>query len=92
MSGSMLIFLIVSVIPLLPHSIHSLPMSALSKLRQFSLFVFFLHIRILMFQVVIEGVNTNKIKGIGCDATCSLVLIGKDGNSASVSPKGKRIL
>lgn len=37
---------------------------------------------------VIEDVDATSIKGIGFDATCSLVALDKDGNALSVSPTG----
>ncbi|KAL2735916.1 FGGY carbohydrate kinase domain-containing protein isoform X2 [Vespula squamosa] len=40
-------------------------------------------------KTVIEGTSISNIKGIGFDATCSLVAIDKNGLPVSVSPSGK---
>ncbi|EFA09750.1 FGGY carbohydrate kinase domain-containing protein [Tribolium castaneum] len=37
---------------------------------------------------VAEGVNPDDVKGLGFDATCSLVALDKSGNPLSVSPSG----
>ncbi|XP_044271112.1 FGGY carbohydrate kinase domain-containing protein [Tribolium madens] len=37
---------------------------------------------------VTEGVNPDDVKGLGFDATCSLVALDKSGNPLSVSPSG----
>ena len=36
---------------------------------------------------VVAGVDARRVKGIGFDATCSLVAVGAEGSSISVSPK-----
>ncbi len=38
-----------------------------------------------MVRECVHGVNPSHIKGVGFDATCSLVAIGKDGAPVSVS-------
>lgn len=40
-------------------------------------------------KTVTEGIKAEFIKGIGFDATCSLVCIDKDGNPLTVSPTGR---
>ncbi|KAF5279188.1 hypothetical protein FQR65_LT03435 [Abscondita terminalis] len=43
---------------------------------------------IICMKDVIEDINKDDIKGIGFDATCSLVAVDKDGNPLSISPTG----
>lgn len=40
------------------------------------------------FQLVVEGVPADSVKGLGFDATCSLVVLDKSGAPLTISPDG----
>ena len=41
------------------------------------------------FQMVIDGIDPAQVKGIGFDATCSLVVLDENFEPVPVSPSGK---
>ena len=42
-----------------------------------------------LFQMVVDGIDPAQVKGIGFDATCSLVVFDKNFEPVPVSPSGK---
>lgn len=54
---------------------------------------FVIHVFVYLFlkQKVVQGVNLHQIRGLGFDATCSLVVLDKQFRPLPVNPEGRTV-